>query len=102
MDPRFLQGCRAEGEKEMARAYSGVLAAVALSLAITRGLVLGMSANEVLIQCLWFFFVFALVGYFIGTVAEKIVRESVESRFREEIAAVEARTGLERADTPEQ
>jgi hypothetical protein len=86
----------------MARAYSAVLAAVALSLAITRGLVLGMQPNEILTQCLGFFFVFGLVGFFIGTVAEKIVCESLENRFRGEVAAMEARTNLEQGEAPEQ
>jgi hypothetical protein len=86
----------------MARAYSAILAAVALSLAITRGLVLGMQPNEILMQCLGFFFVFGLVGFFIGTVAEKIVCDSLESKFRGEVAAMEARAKLEQAEAAEQ
>lgn len=75
----------------MARAYSGVLAAVALSLAITRGLVLGMMPNEILVQCLWFFVVFAFIGYCIGFVAERIVTESLENQFRGEVASLHAK-----------
>lgn len=86
----------------MARAYSAVLAAVALSLAITRGLVLQMPANEILAQCLGFFFAFALVGYFIGTVAEKIVCESLENRFRHDVAAIEAQTKVDSGEPSEQ
>lgn len=74
----------------MARAYSGVLAAVALSLAITRGLVLGMMPNEILTQSLLFFFVFGFIGFCIGSIAEKVVSESVETRFRDEISALQA------------
>ncbi len=82
----------------MARAYSGVLAAVALSLAITRGLVLGMMPNEILTQCLVFFFVFAIIGYCIGAIAEKVVSESVETHFRREMSAFQARAAQQAAD----
>jgi hypothetical protein len=58
-----------------------------LALAITRGVVLGMMPNEVLIQCLWFFAVFAAIGYAIGSIAQRIVAESVEQRYRQELAA---------------
>ncbi|MBX3422923.1 MAG: hypothetical protein KF752_15320 [Pirellulaceae bacterium] len=75
----------------MARAYSGVLSAVALSLAITRGLVLGMPPNEILTQSLLFFFVFAGIGLVIGYTADRVVAESVETRFRQEIASLETR-----------
>lgn len=74
----------------MARAYSGVLGAVALSLAITRGLVLGMLPNEVLSQCLVVFFLFAFIGYWIGFAAETTVCESVENRFRSEMARLQS------------
>jgi thiosulfate reductase cytochrome b subunit len=72
----------------MARAYSGVLGAVALSLAITRGLVLGLHPNEILSQSLVVFFGFAFIGYWIGFTAEKTVCDSVENRFRREMAGL--------------
>ena len=74
----------------MARAYSGVLGAVALSLVILRGLVLGMLPNEILSQGLVVFFVFAGIGYWIGFAAEKTVCESVENRFRSEMARLQS------------
>ncbi len=70
----------------MARAYSGVLGAMALVLCILRGLVIGMLPNEILSQSLMVFCVFAGVGYGIGFIAERTVDESVENRFREEVA----------------
>lgn len=75
----------------MARAYSGILAAVAVSLAITRGLVLGSMPNEILVQSLWFFFLFAGIGFGIGFVAERVVTESLESQYRSEVAALHAK-----------
>ncbi len=70
----------------MARAYSGVLGSTALCLVILRGLVLGMLPNEILIQSLVVFVVFAFLGFWIGFTAEKTVCESVENRFRSEMA----------------
>jgi hypothetical protein len=74
----------------MARAYSGVLGAIALSLTIMRGLVLGTLPNEILSQCLVVFFGFAFIGYWIGFTAEKTVSESVENRFRSEMASLQS------------
>jgi hypothetical protein len=85
----------------MARAYSGVLATVAVSLAITRGLVLGMMPNEILTQCLMFFFLFAMIGYFIGYVAERAVTESLETRFRTEVAALHAKVEAKQSESSE-
>ena len=86
----------------MVRAYAGVLSAVAISLAITRGLVQGMTTNEILVQSLWFFIVFAFIGYAIGYIAEKVVTESVESRFRNKMSALHASVGQQQSTSTEQ
>lgn len=85
----------------MARAYSGILAAVAVSLAITRGLVLGMMPNEILVQSLWFFFLFAAIGYCIGFVAERVVTESLENQYRSEVTALHAKVKTAQSDSSE-
>lgn len=72
----------------MARAYSGVLAVIALCLVISRGLLLGLTPDEVLTHGLVVFFIFALIGFGIGYMAEQTVCESVENRFREEMASL--------------
>lgn len=74
----------------MARAYSGVLGAIALCLVILRGLVSGLLPDEILSQCLVVFFVFGAIGFWIGNLAEKTVSESVENRFRSEMARRQA------------
>lgn len=74
----------------MARAYSGILGVIALSLVIMRGLVLGMLPNEILGQALVVLGLFAFMGYAIGFAAEKTVSESVENRFRSEMASLHA------------
>jgi len=104
MDATLNAGHGGQDSKEqgMARAYSGVLACVAVSLAITRGLVLGMAPNEILVQSLGFFFVFAFIGFSIGAVAEKVVTESLESRFRDDMSSFQLRTKQRQAESTDQ
>lgn len=70
----------------MARAYSGVLGCIAMILVIVRGLVLGLLPDDILTQALVVFFAFVAIGFCIGSIAEKTVYESVENRFRSEMA----------------
>lgn len=70
----------------MARAYAGVLGSLALVFVLARGLVLDLYPNDVLTHGLVVFFTFALIGFCIGYIAEQTVSESVENRFREEMA----------------
>ena len=77
----------------MARAYSGVLSAMAIIFVIVRGLMLGMLPDEILGLCLMVFAIFAAVGYVIGWIADRTVSESVENRFRGEIARLQAAAG---------
>ena len=76
----------------MARAYSGVLSAMAMVFVIVRGLMFGMLPDEILGMCLMVFAIFAAVGYVIGWIADRTVCESVENRFRSEIARVQTST----------
>ncbi len=77
----------------MARAYSGVLGAMAMTFVILRGLLFGMLADEILGLCLVVFAVFATLGYVIGSIADRTVCESVENRFRSEIARWQTTAG---------
>ena len=74
----------------MARAYSGVLASIALTIVILRGLLTGVLPDEILTQCLAVFTGFAAVGYCIGLMAEQTVCDSVENRFRREMARLQS------------
>ena len=66
----------------MARAYSGVLGSVALSLVILRGLVLGFLPNEILIQDLVVFGTFSTLGFCIVWMSDQTLFDSVENRCR--------------------
>jgi hypothetical protein len=70
----------------MARAYSGVLGSIALCLVIVRGLITGQLPDEILTLGLVVFLVFGAIGFWIGFLAEKTISESVENRFRDEMA----------------
>ncbi len=70
----------------MARAYSGVLGAIAMCLVILRGLAMGQLPNEILSQSLVVFCGLSVIGFWIGTMAEKTVSDSVENQFRSEMA----------------
>ncbi|MFO1066579.1 MAG: hypothetical protein U0892_22185 [Pirellulales bacterium] len=74
----------------MARAYSGVLAAIAVIFVILRGLMSGSLPDQILSQCLTVFIGFAVLGYMIGYLAEQTVCDSVENRFRNEIKRLQA------------
>lgn len=85
----------------MARAYSGVLGAIVVSFVITRGLMLGMLPNDILKQCLVVFPIFAFLGFWIGYTAEKTICESVENRFRSEMASLHSAAASETSETSE-
>jgi hypothetical protein len=62
---------------------------MAVVFVILRGLLLGMLPDEILGMCLVVFAIFAAVGYVIGSIADRTVCESVENRFRSEIARLQ-------------
>lgn len=86
----------------MARAFSGVLAGVGVAFIIVRGLLVGALPDAILSQCIGMILPFAALGYFIGFAAEKTIRESVENRFRSEMAALHKLVDKATADNAEQ
>jgi anti-sigma factor RsiW len=74
----------------MARAYSGVLGSTALCFVILRGLFLGSLPDDILVQALVVFGAFCALGFFIGWIADQTVCDSVENRFRSEMARIHA------------
>ncbi len=86
----------------MARAYAGVFGAIGLCLVISRGVVLDLLPDDVLTSALVVFFVFAAIGFCIGRLAERTVSESVENRFREEMAGLHAAAASNDAGDPDE
>ena len=83
----------------MARAYSGVLGAIALCLVIVCGLLTGLPPDEILSQALVVFFIFSVIGFWIGNLAQKTVSESVENRFRAEMARLHTAAANRNSET---
>ena len=72
----------------MARPYAVSLGAIALGIIAVRGAISGDLASSALVQGLIGMVVFGGIGYFIGAIADYLVRQAVELRFRERVAEV--------------
>lgn len=86
----------------MARAFSGVLGSIAMCLVIVHGLLSDSLPDEILSQCLVVFFAFGLIGFCIGYLAEKTISESVENRFRNEMARLHSAAAESNSESLEQ
>lgn len=72
----------------MARSYAVSLGALALGMIALRGATGGELASEVLTKGLLGMIVFSGVGYVIGAIADSLVCQTVEQRFRQRLAEV--------------
>lgn len=90
LERRLVVVVKASRRRAVARAYSGVLGSVALCFVILRGIYLGTLPNEILVQALVVFGTFAALGFCIGWIADQTVCDSVENRFRSEMARIHA------------
>jgi tetrahydromethanopterin S-methyltransferase subunit C len=80
----------------MGRTYAGILGPISFGTVIARALLDGMSAESALVTAAVALFVFAAIGYVVGILAERIVVEGIESRFRaqwQQTTSPEAPTG---------
>ncbi len=75
----------------MGRAYAGILGPLAFALAIARGALSGGGVEGTLPAASAALFVFALVGYLAGSLAEFLIRDTVKSRFEQAMAAWNAK-----------
>jgi hypothetical protein len=69
----------------MSRAYGAVLSTLAVAILALRGILAGEDANLVLQQCLAGMIVFLGVGFVLGFLAESVLRQSAERRFRDAV-----------------
>jgi hypothetical protein len=74
----------------MGRIYAGTLGLTAFATFVVRGLFQG-GGSGVMLAAAAALFAFAAVGWLIGTIAERAIRESVEATFDAEVAVQEAR-----------
>jgi hypothetical protein len=77
-------------ERDMGRAYAGILGPLAFGTVIARSLVRGGNVESALITASWTLFAFAALGYIIGSIAERTIVEAIEMRFHARWQALES------------
>ncbi len=70
----------------MARTYAGSLGLLACGITLTRGLIHQASTESTILAACGGLFLFALVGFVAGQLAELFVRESVTTQFKAALA----------------
>jgi hypothetical protein len=70
----------------MGRVYAGILGPLAMAVVIFRGLLGSGGVESTLTQAILFLVVFALVGAFLGHVAQATVDESVRAKLESQLA----------------
>jgi hypothetical protein len=73
----------------MGRSFAGTLGPLACGMILTRGLVHGAGTEDTILAACGGLFVFALIGYVAGQLADQFVRESVAAQFQAALAAWE-------------
>ncbi len=76
----------------MARKYAAVMALLAITVVLLRGLKDGAGCDATLTTGLIWMAVFAAMGMLLGTIAETTIVQSVQSRLEAELAAIEKPT----------
>lgn len=73
----------------MGKAYAGTLGPLACATLIVRGLVHGGGIESIILAAIGGLFLFALIGFVAGQLADLFVRDSVRSQFQAALAAYE-------------
>ncbi len=66
----------------MGRTYAGILGPISFGTVIARNLIDGGSVESAMIFASVALFVFAAIGFVIGTIAERIVVEAITTKFQ--------------------
>ena len=90
-------GAHSEGLEEtgMARSYAACLGLLALVICIIRGIVMGNAPDATLMRALGMLLAFTPRGFFLGWIAEGLVRQSVEANFRRAVKKAEEKQSSE-------
>lgn len=76
---------QAHGGARVARGYAACLGAIALLVCLLRGLIHLQSPLDVLPSALGLAATFTVIGWFIGAVADHLIRQSLETKFRQSV-----------------
>jgi hypothetical protein len=77
----------------MARSYAACLGNLAFILCLTRGLLLGETAPDILRDAIGLLALFAAIGWGLGAMAERLIRHSIEYNFRKVYANSQESSG---------
>ena len=69
----------------MSKAYGAVLSTLAVAVLTLRGVLAGNAAVIILQECLTGMLTFFGIGFVLGYLAESVLRQSAERRFREAV-----------------
>ena len=70
----------------MGPSYAGILGPIAFTTVLARGLLTGSSADALLIPAFVSLIAFAAIGYVAGSLADRVVLESVKQKFDLELS----------------
>ncbi|MEM6687930.1 MAG: hypothetical protein AAF664_00795 [Planctomycetota bacterium] len=71
------------------------LGSLAMAITAIRGVFLGQLASETAGRCIVVLFIFSLLGYVTGRIADSLIRDSVKSQYKRRVAWY--RDGLQQA-----
>ncbi len=74
----------------MGRTYAGVLGPISFVVIVVRSLIDGDSVDSTLLAASLALFVFAAIGYVIGSIADKTVIQAIEFQFHSRLRAEES------------
>ena len=76
----------------MGRTYAGILGPVAFGVIVARSVLCGESVESTLIAAPMALFLFAAIGFVIGSIADRTIVEAIETRFHAQLKAEEKAT----------
>ncbi len=74
----------------MGRTYAGVLGLVAFATVVARGVIHQSGASATFPAAAAVLFLFAGLGFILGTLAERAIAEDLKGRFQAELAKIQA------------
>jgi len=70
----------------MAPRYAGILGFIAFATTLVRGWLVGTGMESAIVTGVVYLFVFALIGWMVGSIATSVIIQSVKDRLRDELA----------------
>lgn len=66
--------------------YAGILGFIAFATTLVRGWLVGTGFESAIVTAVVYLFVFALIGWMVGSIATTVIIQSVKDRLRNELA----------------